>query len=423
MAHTIDALRRLPRPAGNRVAIIGTGGGSSVVAADACSQAGLDVPPISADARAELRKTIPAAGNIITNPVDAHDVMTDPAQMPPVLEVLSTQDYLDMVVVYFHVDWMYDVAPDRIARAGHLPRRVGIRTHERQTPGRNLAVLPFGTRIPPDHPGDAGDTGRRRHPPLPRHRLHRPDTGPAGRILDIRGLGEGNVMEPNADLSSRDDEMRSLSEFESGKVLESYGIPVVATTLATTPSEAVEAAAGTGYPVVLKGCSPDLTHKSEAGAVKLNLTTSAEVASAFTAIETAAAGALDGILVQPQIKGARELVAGMIRDPQFGPCVMFGLGGIFTEVLDDACFRIAPLEERGRLGDDGQHPRLGNPRPRPRHSTSRPLRPIQNPHRPRLHRPGERPDRSHRRQPPPTTGERRPRGSRRRHLAHPVTGS
>ena len=115
MAHTIDALKRLPRPAGHRVAVLGTGGGSSVLAADACSRAGLDLPALSVEARAELRKTIPAAGNIITNPVDAHDVMTDPTLMPPVLNLLSSQEYLDMVVVYFHVDWMYDVASDRIA--------------------------------------------------------------------------------------------------------------------------------------------------------------------------------------------------------------------------------------------------------------------------------------------------------------------
>ena len=156
-------------------------------------------------------------------------------------------------------------------------------------------------------------------------------------------------METGADLSNRAGELRSLSEFESRKVLESYGIPMVATTLAITQSEAVDAAANIGYPVVLKGCGADLTHKSEIGAVKLNLTTGTEVAAAFTAIETAAAGALDGILVQPQIKGTRELVAGMIRDPQFGPCVMFGLGGIFTEVLDDVCFRIAPLREHDAL--------------------------------------------------------------------------
>ena len=156
-------------------------------------------------------------------------------------------------------------------------------------------------------------------------------------------------METGAGLSSRAGEMRSLSEFESRNVLESYGIPVVATTLASTQQEAVDAAADTGYPVVLKGCGADLTHKSEVGVVKLNLTTSAEVASAFKSIETAAAGALDGILVQPQIRGTRELVAGMIRDPQFGPCVMFGLGGIFTEILDDVSFRIAPLREHDAL--------------------------------------------------------------------------
>ncbi len=79
--------------------------------------------------------------------------------------------------------------------------------------------------------------------------------------------------------------------------------------------ETADAAADTGYPVVLKGWDADLTHKSEVGAVKLNFATSTEVASAFTAIETAAAGALDGIPVQPQIKGTRELVAGIIRDP------------------------------------------------------------------------------------------------------------
>ena len=152
-----------------------------------------------------------------------------------------------------------------------------------------------------------------------------------------------------SDLSSRAVKLTSLSEFESRKVLDSYGIPMVATTLATTSREAIDAAAETGYPVVLKGCSAGLAHKSEAGVVKLNLTTSDEVASAFSAIETAAAGALDGILVQPQIHRTRELVAGMIRDPQFGPCVMFGLGGIFTEVLDDVSFRIAPLRERDAL--------------------------------------------------------------------------
>ena len=137
----------------------------------------------------------------------------------------------------------------------------------------------------------------------------------------------------------------ALSEFESRKVLDEYGIPMAASVLSTTPREAIDAAAQIGYPVVLKGCGAGLTHKTEAGVVRLNVATGNDVASAFGAIEAAVDGVLDGVLVQAQIHGGRELVAGMIRDPQFGPCVMFGLGGIFTEVLNDVSFRIAPLTE------------------------------------------------------------------------------
>ena len=147
MAHAIHALQQLPRATGHRVAVLGTGGGSSVVAADACSRAGLDLPTLSAEARAELRKTIPAAGNIITNPVDAHDVMTDPSLMPTVLNVLSSQRYLDMVVVYFHIDWMYDVAPDRI---GALSTFLAESAHEHMN-GKPLVATWRSYRSGPEY--------------------------------------------------------------------------------------------------------------------------------------------------------------------------------------------------------------------------------------------------------------------------------
>ena len=150
-------------------------------------------------------------------------------------------------------------------------------------------------------------------------------------------------------LSSGAGKPGSLSEDESRKVLEEYGIPMAVAELTTTSREAVDAAAEIGYPVVLKGCGADLTHKSQAGFVKLNLSTSSDVTSAFRAIQTATGGVLDGVLVQEQVHGVRELVAGMIRDPQFGPCVMFGLGGILTEALDDVSFRIAPVERRDAM--------------------------------------------------------------------------
>ena len=104
-----------------------------------------------------------------------------------------------------------------------------------------------------------------------------------------------------------------------------------------------------GYPVVLKGHSKTLAHKTEKNMVELNLEDEAALEKAYHALEKRGAAQLEGILVQEMIKGERELVAGLVRDPQFGPCVMFGLGGIFTEVLRDVTFRVAPLEKRDAL--------------------------------------------------------------------------
>ena len=135
---------------------------------------------------------------------------------------------------------------------------------------------------------------------------------------------------------------KTLSEFDSKKVLEAYSIPVTKEFIAKSLDEAKKFAQEIGYPVVLKGHSSKLTHKTELNMIELNLKDA-------SAVETAYKGELEGVLVQQMIKGEREFVAGLIRDPQFGPCVMFGLGGIFTEVLKDVTFRVAPLEKRDAL--------------------------------------------------------------------------
>jgi acetyl-CoA synthetase (ADP-forming) len=98
--------------------------------------------------------------------------------------------------------------------------------------------------------------------------------------------------------------------------------------------------------VVLKGSSSTLTHKTELNMIELDIKDEKALEAAYRALEERGKGELDGILVQQMVKGEREFVAGLIRDPQFGPCVMFGLGGIFTEVLKDVTFRVAPLEKR-----------------------------------------------------------------------------
>ena len=140
----------------------------------------------------------------------------------------------------------------------------------------------------------------------------------------------------------------TLSEYESKQVLSAYGIPVTREVLVSDIQGLVGAAADIGYPLVLKGCSSDIAHKTEKGLIKVDIRSEEEAKSAFEEI-TGHMGTGAAVLVQEMIKGQRELVIGLTRDPQFGPCVMFGLGGIFTEILKDISFRVAPLEKRDAL--------------------------------------------------------------------------
>jgi acetyl-CoA synthetase (ADP-forming) len=139
---------------------------------------------------------------------------------------------------------------------------------------------------------------------------------------------------------------KALNEYESKQLLEAYAIPVTKEFVATSIKDAVSFARQIGYPVVLKGSSRTLTHKTEHRLIELGIDNDEALEKAYKALQERGKGQLDGILVQQMVKGERELVAGLIRDPQFGPCVMFGLGGIFTEVLKDVTFRVAPLEMR-----------------------------------------------------------------------------
>ncbi|HOO89890.1 MAG TPA: acetate--CoA ligase family protein [Syntrophales bacterium] len=141
-----------------------------------------------------------------------------------------------------------------------------------------------------------------------------------------------------------DRKQKALSEYDSKRVIESAGVAITREGLATSREEAVRLVEELGFPVVLKGCSSTLAHKTEMGMVKLNLGSGDDVTRAYDDI-TKAGVELDGVLVQEMIKGVREFVIGLTRDPQFGPCVMFGLGGIFTEVLNDVSFRVAPITE------------------------------------------------------------------------------
>jgi acyl-CoA synthetase (NDP forming) len=137
----------------------------------------------------------------------------------------------------------------------------------------------------------------------------------------------------------------ALTEAEAKQIFRAADIPVVREKVVTTAQQAMDVARELGFPVVLKGMGSKILHKTEAGLVCTGLATAAQVAAAVDQMKTRAGSDLEGFLVQPMIQGRRELVAGMFRDPQFGPVIMFGLGGVFTEALKSVVFKIAPLDE------------------------------------------------------------------------------
>jgi acyl-CoA synthetase (NDP forming) len=142
-----------------------------------------------------------------------------------------------------------------------------------------------------------------------------------------------------------------LTEIEAKQVFQEAGVPVVETRLATGRKQAGEIAAEIGFPVVLKIASPDIVHKSDAGGVKVGLKNKSQVEKACGEIMSAArqkfpGAKIEGVAVENMARPGIEIIIGMFKDPQFGPVIMFGLGGIFVEVLKDVSFRLIPIARR-----------------------------------------------------------------------------
>jgi acetyl-CoA synthetase (ADP-forming) len=141
----------------------------------------------------------------------------------------------------------------------------------------------------------------------------------------------------------------TLSEFDSKLILGEYGIPVTKEIVAKNAAEMEKAAIEIGFPLVMKGSSSEIAHKTEKGLIAIDIRNPAEAKEAFEDIQSKMDTKEKAVLIQEMVKGQRELVVGMTRDPQFGPCVMFGLGGIYTEILKDVAFRVAPLEQKDAM--------------------------------------------------------------------------
>ena len=142
-----------------------------------------------------------------------------------------------------------------------------------------------------------------------------------------------------------------LTEFESKKILKQAGISVVEAKLAKTQKEAVSLSQKMGFPIALKIASPEVIHKSDSGGVKLSLNNVSEVKKAYDEIlkkvkKQYPDAVIHGVSVQKMVRPGTEVIVGVSKDPQFGPVIMFGLGGIFVELLKDVTFRVIPVEQR-----------------------------------------------------------------------------
>ena len=142
----------------------------------------------------------------------------------------------------------------------------------------------------------------------------------------------------------------TLSEYESKEVLRAYGIPVTREMMARDQQSFTNAIREIDFPIVIKACAPALSHKTERNLVRVDIRSEQEAVSAFEELMNEMTDEDGGVLVQEMIKGRRELVVGLVRDEQFGPSVMFGLGGIFTEILQDIVFRVAPIDKQDAFG-------------------------------------------------------------------------
>jgi acetyl coenzyme A synthetase (ADP forming)-like protein len=328
-----------PLPNGERVAIITNAGGPGIMAADAAEGLGLKLLSPGKESDAKLRAFLPASA-AFGNPVDVIGD-AEPDRYVKAFEVMQDDDQTDGIVVV--------VTPQNMTRPLELAEKLGA-SHRGKKPV--LAVFMGGTEVSaakeklmaegiPNYPS----------PDRAIAALRAMCDYAAWRRRPARIVTRFPVNRRRVDRVIRM-QMRSgeaqIGEVEAKEILRAYDFNVLGGQVARTGDEAVEIAERLGYPVVLKISSPDIIHKSDFGGVRINLANAEQVRDAFDLMmlriqKRAPHAYLRGAYVEKMGQRGREVILGMTRDPQFGPMLMFGLGGIFVEVMKDVTFHLAPI--------------------------------------------------------------------------------
>ena len=328
-------------PGGNRVAIITVSGGAGILMTDECVARGMQVPQLAAETTEKLRAIVPAFGSI-QNPVDVTAaIFNDLSLIRRTLQAVLDDPNVDaiaMINASLQGELADNIAAEITAIAVQTDKPIFLAWSARDELARAAYGRLDALKIPhfksPVRCGRALAALSSYADSLRREERRLQEALPACSRPAVK-----------AQLAvARDD----YAEHAAKAVLAEYGIGVTREILATDTAAAVEAARTLGYPVVLKVQSPDIPHKTEARAVRLGIDCEAALVLAFDEIlQNARAykpGArIDGVLVQEMVAGGIETILGVTNDPLFGPAVMFGVGGIFAEVLHDVSFRMAPV--------------------------------------------------------------------------------
>ena len=328
-------------PKGNRVAIITVSGGAGILMTDECVARGMQVPQLSAETTEKLRAIVPAFGSI-QNPVDVTAaIFNDLSLIRRTLQAVLDDPNVDaiaMINASLQGELADNIAIEITAIAAQTDKPIFLAWSARDELARAAYARLDALKIPhyksPVRCGRALAALSSYAASLRREERRLEETVP---ICFVPMLKKQLVVK-----------RYDWSEHFAKQALADYGIGVTREILVSNAAAAVEAARTLGYPVVLKVQSPDIPHKTEARAVRLGVDAAAAVALAFDEIMRNAQAyqadaRIEGVLVQEMVVGGVETILGVTNDPLFGPAVMFGLGGIFAEVLHDVSFRLAPV--------------------------------------------------------------------------------
>ena len=371
LVDTAALLACQPLPAGNRVAIVSNAGGAGALAADACADHGLQVVKLGAATRRALRGLLPA-GAVVTGPVDTSPVVTTDTFRACVQEV-AADDRVDAVLVAAVPTAFSDLSA-AVAEAVVskplavclLDRAESVRRLKRLPVAQPPSGLPAGTGPaggPPaaDPPGQAAaiidvaaaavtgvpcyadpESAARALGHAVRYQAWR--VRQHGTVPELSGLRTADARALVTGFLDGSPAGGWLPEASAAELVSCYGVPLAATIPAASEQEAAAAAGQLGGRVVLKAEAEGLVHRT-AGRVRLDLRTPQEVAEGYRALAADFGPSLRRVLVQPMLAGGVEVMIGVVQEPVFGPLLVFGSGGVTTEVHDDHVTRLTPLTD------------------------------------------------------------------------------